>query len=115
MHIWLLDLEARPHAKGKVFLFGWNMPHARQRLYISGHAAGSVPVLLSRDVQAQGDNVQKANSEVRAPCQRVRIVQNREIWDYDEVCFSTAMSPSDGGAQSTLFLWGVAEESNLGV
>ena len=71
-------------------------------------------MLLSRDVQAQGDNVQKANSEVWAPCQRFRIVQNREIWNYDEVCFSTAMYPSDG-AQSTLFLSGAAEESNLGV
>ena len=81
---------------------------------MSGHAAGNVPVLLSRDVQAQGDNVQKASIEVWPPCQRFRIVQNREIWNYDEVCFSTTMSPSDGGVRSTLFLWGVAEESNLG-
>ena len=97
-----------------MFLFGWHMSHARQRLQISGHAAGSAPLLLSRDVQAQRDNVQKANNEVLAPCQRVRIVQNREIWDYDEVCFSTVMSPSDG-AQSMLFLRDAAEESNRGV
>ena len=109
------SLKRAPKEKGNMFLFDKrHMSHARQRLYISGHAAGSVPVLLSRDVQAQGDNVQKANSEVWAPCQRFRIVQNREIWNYDEVCFSTTMSPSDGGVRSTLFLRGVAEESNLG-
>ena len=90
------------------------MSHARQRLCISGHAAGNVPVLLSRDVQAQGDNVQEANDEVGALFQRARIVQNREIGDYDEVCFKTAMYPSDG-AQSLMFLSGAAEESNRGV
>ena len=32
VHIWLLDIEALPQAKGTTFRFGGHMSHARQRL-----------------------------------------------------------------------------------
>ena len=70
---------------------------------------------LSGDIYAQGDNAHEANSQVQAPRQRVHIVQNQEIWSYDEVCFSTAMCPSEGGTPSRQFSRGVAAEGNLGV